>query len=179
MTTHNTQRIAFAIMLPRHIATLLHAIQQKNNLPLWQPKIDLHITLVSPFTTSETIGLLRHRMMPIKIRRKPFRVVIACFGRFDNEESIFYAAVKPSVSLTTLADDVLTAVIDLHRPRTRPFIPHVTLAAPASRITVNRYLKQTQKDIPYLIFTCDRFSMLKFDEKLCKWNITHTFKFIT
>lgn len=118
-------------------------------------------------------------MAKVIASRRPFDIEIEGFGRFDNEDSIFYAHIKPSVHLTELADDILAAVSDLRGPRSRTFIPHATLATPTSLTVVNEYFRQTISDIPHLSFQCENFSLLLLDEQAHEWKVIHTFSFRT
>lgn len=113
-------RFAVAIVLPKLTARPLLALQSKHNLPPWQPKIDLHITLSSPFSTSETVKALAARLASVACKTKPFTINIHGFGRFDNAESIFYAKVTPHAKLTKLADHIMSALQELRPPRFPP-----------------------------------------------------------
>lgn len=173
-----TPRYVVAIMLPKPAALPLLAIQSKHHLPPWQPKIDLHITLVSPFSASATIETIRTRLAPVAAKTKPFRIKINGFGRFDNAQSIFYAKVTPNAKLIKLAKNTLKAVTDLREPRIhQQFTPHITLAAPADRAIVDRYFTQSIPNTPQLSFTCNTFSLLLLDEKSRQWDIVDNFIF--
>lgn len=172
------QRFLIAITIPKQTAHPLLTLQSKHNLPPWEPKIDLHITLVSPFSTSETVKALAVRLASIAGKTKPFTISVHGFGRFDNAESIFYAKVTPNSELTKLADNTLKAVIDLRRPRShQQFTPHITLAAPTNRSTIDQYFAQSTLDTPQLSFLCNHFSLLLLDERGRRWHILKKFLF--
>ncbi len=171
-------RFLIAIVLPKPIARPLLALESKYNLLPWQPSIGLHITLVSPFSTEETIEKMTTRLTPVAIKTKPFAVKVKGFGRFDNAASIFYAQVVSSASLTKLADNAMAAVADLRPPRSYPkFTPHITLAAPANRTTIDQYFTKSTSDAPHLSFTCHHFSLLLLDKQIQQWNIISNFNF--
>jgi 2'-5' RNA ligase len=117
------------------------------------------------------------RWAPVAVGRVPFPVRIEGFGRFDNEHSILFARVAPDDVLAQFADDALAACADLRQKRSRPFVPHVTLAVPSLRAAVDDYLQRLAADALDLSFTCDRFSMLRLDEEARRWEVLRDFPF--
>jgi len=170
-------RIAIALVLPESVAISLTKIQKEHSLPPWSPKIDLHITLVSPFTTHHTVDMIVGRMALIAKNRKSFHVILDGLGRFDNEESFIFAQVTPNEHLKRLADDAMAPLLDVRQHRSRPFVPHVTLAAAASRQTVDGYFKRLVGTAIHEEFTCDRFALLQLDETAKSWKVANEFIF--
>lgn len=177
MSLSIVRRFAAAIVLPDTPRRALENLQARHHLPPWEPSIPLHITLVSPFTTHATTNELAARWLPVVTGREPFPVNIQGFGRFDNEHSVFFATVSPSGALLSLADDALGAVSGLRALRNRPFVPHITLAALASREAVDGYFRSTEADAPRLSFMCDRFALLELDERSRRWDVMQEFPF--
>jgi len=170
-------RTAVAILIPEPIAGRLTELQHTYDLPPWEPRIPLHITLVTPFTTQETIEMLTKRIAPVVTHRAPFVIELGDLSRFDNEESVIFSSVTSTDMLTTLADTVLATVLDLHLPRSRPFIPHVTIANKAPREIVNGYFERLANIHVNERFFCDRFALLHLDEQNQQWYVTQEFPF--
>lgn len=173
----SSHRFAAAIVLPNTTRVALEALQAKYALPPWPDAIPLHITLVSPFTTREAAGVLAKLWMPVAMAEQPFPVTLDGLGRFDNDESVFFARVVPNQELTVLSDAALAAVSHLRENRSRLFTPHVTLADVAPRGTVDEYFRRLQGENILHTFTCDRFALLEMDETTKAWHVVQEFIF--
>ena len=165
-----------AIMIPDPPAGELRRIQKDCNLPPWQPSFDLHITLIPPFNTrtshEELLAALDRAVL-----RSPFSVRITGVDRFDNAESVIYARIWRTDMLRRLYDDLAVATTTFRGATRRDFIPHVTLANPASRQTVDGYMKCTAGKVGEYDFICDRFTLLRLDEQARVWKPVHEFPF--
>lgn len=165
------------VIVPKEIAGRLAALQRRYNLPPWEPRLELHVTLVSPFPASENIKSLARRLTIIQEKRAPFEIELDGFGRFDNEESVLFAKVKPNVQLESLANQTMAALEVLRPSRTHPFTPHITLAAIAPRTVIDSYFEQLAAEKIQFQFLCDRFALLCLDQTERVWKIVKEFKF--
>lgn len=176
-TKQTSHKIAAAVMIPEQYAQELVLLQKAHNLPPWQPSIHLHITIVSPFTTHESIETLAQLWKPIAERQK-FDIRVDGFDRFDdNGMSVFFAHVDQNKPLAQLSDDALRAVSNLRLKRSHQFIPHISLAMRTESSVVDKYVQDCKKNAPKFTFICDRFSLLLLNEGAQRWDVVREFIF--
>jgi len=164
-------RVLLAVVLPEPLQSTLRSFQAHHRLPPWTPAIPLHITLVEPFDTTDTIEELSERLK--RVPGHPFSIRLDGLGRFDNKESVIFAHVVASEALTALAQAARTSLGELVGPPSRPYVPHMTLADSTTRENVDEYLRRLQGESLDYALTCDRFALLQKDAD--HWDVVAEF----
>lgn len=171
----SSTKYGIAIMIPDPPGGAIRDTQKTCKLPPWQPKFDLHITLVPPFNTRKPKEEVI-RTFGLAALRTPFSIRLAGIDRFDNAESILYVRVWPTDSLRRLRGELASAALAYRKPSTTEFTPHVTLTNPASRQTVDGYERCAAGKIGEYDFMCTGYSLLRLDETARAWKPVHEFK---
>ncbi len=178
MATPNL-RIAAAIVMPDSIEQTFWTLQQQHALKPWHNRIPFHVTLVSPFDVAEH-ETAAEQWQRVARGTRPFQITIKDIGTFTHEaenHGIIFASVVPSEALETLAHETFAAVENLRKPRSRPFVPHVTLADEDTLPVIAEYKKRLAAVPVHAEFVCDRFALLQFDEPNHAWNVVQEFPF--
>jgi 2'-5' RNA ligase len=172
-----SHRYLLAIMLHGQVESRLQGLRQAYDIPAWEPRIGLHITLLRPFWSDLSIRELARRVHFFTHQHHPFTLELKGLGRFDNEEdeSVLYVQVTPNAALSGLHQDLRQNLEYLTGPSDRPgFIAHVSISDQTTKAMVNSYMAKLGDEQVWDTMDCNHFSLLRKDKDQ-GWRVVHGF----
>jgi 2'-5' RNA ligase len=164
------QKYLIAVMAHDHVKTYLDQLRRDYGIPVWGRGLDLHVTLVPPFTTHLSVGEIGERFIGIRYRTPRFTLELEGLARFDSARSALYIPVAPAPVLMRLQRGLNDALAGIAQPS--EFGPHMTISDETTKERVDEYAARLAGEHIRLSMPCDRFSLLRKDDT---WNVLCSF----